>query len=69
MVQAVKRVAARLGNTPTVCRCYIHPTVEKLYLEGVTLDEFRRKERRIRRLQPEYEPEEAALLKMFRTAV
>ncbi len=70
MVQAVKRVAARLGNTPTVCRsCYIHPTVEKLYLEGVTLAEFRRKERRIRRLQPEYEPEEAALLKMFRTAV
>jgi DNA topoisomerase-1 len=68
MTQAVKRVAERLGNTPTVCRsCYIHPIVEKLYLEGVTLDEFRpRKQRRIRRLQPDYEPEEAALLKMFR---
>lgn len=71
MVQAVKRVAARLGNTPTVCRsCYIHPTVEKLYLEGITLDQFRRRrERRISRLQPEYEIEESALLKMFRTAV
>ncbi len=70
MAQAVKRVAERLGNTPIVCRsCYIHPTVEKLYLEGVTLDEFRRRnQRQIRRLQPEYEPEEAALLKMFRTS-
>ncbi|MFN2454675.1 MAG: DNA topoisomerase IB [Pyrinomonadaceae bacterium] len=70
MVQAVKRVAERLGNTPTVCRsCYIHPTVEKFYTEGVTLEEFRRRNaRHIRRLQPEYEPEETALLKMFRSA-
>ncbi len=70
MVQAVKRVAERLGNTPTVCRsCYIHPTVEKFYVQGVTLEEFRRRnQRQIRRLQPEYEPEEAALLKMFRAA-
>jgi len=70
MAQAVKRVAERLGNTPIVCRsCYIHPTVEKLYLEGVTLDEFRRRnQKQIRRLQPEYEPEESALLKMFHSA-
>jgi len=38
------------------------------YLEGTTLDEFRpRKLRRVRRRQqPEYDPEEAALLKLLK---
>jgi DNA topoisomerase I len=32
---AVQRVAARLGNTPAVCRrCYIHPAVLEAYIEG-----------------------------------
>ena len=35
VTEAVKAVAARLGNTPAVCRrCYIHPAVMKAYLEG-----------------------------------
>ncbi|MDQ3756032.1 MAG: DNA topoisomerase IB, partial [Acidobacteriota bacterium] len=68
LVKAVKRVAEHLGNTPTVCRsCYIHPTVIERYTQGVTLEEFRpRNARRIQRQQPEYEPEEIALLKLFR---
>lgn len=68
LTRAVKRVAERLGNTPTVCRtCYIHPTVFDGYLKGVTLEEFRRKvERSIHRIQPEYEPEELALLKLLK---
>jgi DNA topoisomerase-1 len=68
IIKAVKNVAEHLGNTPTVCRsCYIHPKVLECYLKGITLDEFRpRKERRIRRQQPEYEVEELALLKMLR---
>jgi len=33
--EAVERVAARLGNTPSVCRkCYIHPKVIDAYMEG-----------------------------------
>jgi DNA topoisomerase-1 len=33
--QAVKAVAGRLGNTPSVCRqCYIHPEVMSAYLAG-----------------------------------
>jgi DNA topoisomerase-1 len=69
IVQAVKQVAEHLGNTPTVCRsCYIHPSVIERYAQGVTLEAFRpKRSRRIRRLQPEYEPEELALLKLFRT--
>src|SRR5205814_1773006 len=68
LVKAVKRVAERLGNTPTVCRsCYIHPQVIESYEQGVTLAEFRRRvERSIKRIQPEYEVEEMALLKLLR---
>jgi DNA topoisomerase-1 len=68
LVQAVKHVAERLGNTPTVCRaCYIHPTVMDAYLKGITLEEFhRRVERSIKRIQPEYEVEEVALLKLLK---
>ncbi|HYG80309.1 MAG TPA: hypothetical protein VD861_07980 [Pyrinomonadaceae bacterium] len=68
LVRAVKRVAERLGNTPTVCKgCYIHPKVLDSYLRGVTLEQFRRRvERSIKRIQPEYEVEELALLKMLR---
>jgi DNA topoisomerase-1 len=35
IVEAVKRVAERLGNTPAICRkCYIHPAVLDSYLDG-----------------------------------
>jgi DNA topoisomerase-1 len=37
---AIERVAARLGNTPTICRkCYVHPEVVNAYLEGSVMDE------------------------------
>ncbi|MFL6229415.1 MAG: DNA topoisomerase IB [Pyrinomonadaceae bacterium] len=70
VVRAVERVAERLGNTPTVCRSsYIHPLVIESYLKGTTLEEFRpRRERRIGRQQPEYLPEERALLKMLKAS-
>jgi DNA topoisomerase-1 len=35
IVQAVKDVSARLGNTPSVCRkCYVHPEVYTAYRDG-----------------------------------
>jgi DNA topoisomerase-1 len=35
MVEAIKAVAQRLGNTPAVCRkCYVHPAVLECYLAG-----------------------------------
>jgi DNA topoisomerase-1 len=68
LVKAIKHVAEHLGNTPAVCRaCYIHPKVLESYLSGITLAEFRRRvERSIKRIQPEYEVEEVALLKMLK---
>ena len=36
---AIERVAARLGNTPAVCRkCYVHPEVLNSYLDGTMLE-------------------------------
>lgn len=35
IVETVKQVAERLGNTPAVCRkCYVHPTVFDAFREG-----------------------------------
>jgi DNA topoisomerase-1 len=68
---AVKKVAEQLGNTPTVCRAsYIHPTIFKTYEKGITLDEFRPKKTRIiPRVEAEYEPEEKALMKLFKAEI
>ena len=42
VVKAIESVAARLRNTVAVCRkCYIHPVVIELYLNG-SLGNFRR---------------------------
>lgn len=65
---AIESVAARLGNTPTICRkCYIHPEVLDGYLEGTLLlqvadaveDELREDIARLK-------PEEAAVLGLLR---
>jgi DNA topoisomerase-1 len=38
VVEAIKAVAKRLGNTPSVCRkCYVHPAVLDHYLSGTML--------------------------------
>ena len=35
IAQAIKDVAARLGNTPAVCRrCYVHPTILDAFEQG-----------------------------------
>ncbi len=39
VVDAIKRVAARLGNTPSVCRkCYVHPVILECYLNGEMIE-------------------------------
>ncbi|HEY5089890.1 MAG TPA: DNA topoisomerase IB, partial [Polyangia bacterium] len=38
VARAIEQVAARLGNTPSVCRkCYVHPAVISAYLEGTPI--------------------------------
>ena len=43
VVEAIKQVANRLGNTPSVCRkCYVHPAVLEAYMGGLTLEAARK---------------------------
>jgi DNA topoisomerase-1 len=44
VVQVIKVVAKRLGNTPAVCRkCYVHPAVLDCYFEGVMMKILKRR--------------------------
>ncbi|MDB5860337.1 MAG: topB [Ramlibacter sp.] len=64
---AIERVSARLGNTPTICRkCYIHPEVLNAYVEGDLLLQVKeRAEEELRDDLAELKPEEAAVLAML----
>jgi DNA topoisomerase-1 len=64
VVQAIERVAERLGNTPSVCRkCYVHPAVLDAYLEGTMLEAVKqRAEQEIADALPGLKPEEGAVL-------
>ena len=43
VVEAIKTVAAQLGNTPAICRkCYVHPAVIEAYLAGSLLEMLQR---------------------------
>jgi DNA topoisomerase-1 len=65
---AIERVAARLGNTPTICRkCYVHPEVLNSYLDGKLVLEIKSEiESELRDELAGLPPEEAAILAMLR---
>jgi len=43
VAEAIKAVAAQLGNTPAICRkCYVHPVVIEAYREGSLLEMLQR---------------------------
>ena len=61
---AIERVAARLGNTPTVCRkCYVHPEVLDSYLADELVLEVQKEVRKeLKEDLPTLRPEEALVL-------
>jgi DNA topoisomerase I len=65
---AIENVAARLGNTPTICRkCYVHPEVLTSYLDGNLVLEIKSAvETELRDELEGLKPEEAAVLAMLR---
>jgi DNA topoisomerase I len=64
---AIEKVAARLGNTPTICRkCYIHPEILSSYVEGSLLVEVKDEiEEELREDLADLRPEEAAVLSLL----
>lgn len=72
IVQAIESVAARLGNTPSVCRkCYVHPAVFEAYLDGALLQPSTLQTMQQRAAQEmqdslhDLRPEEAAVLALL----
>jgi DNA topoisomerase-1 len=65
---AIENVAARLGNTPTICRaCYIHPEILNSYLAGdLLLDIKQEAETELREDLEGLNPEEVAVLTLLR---
>ncbi|HET6828835.1 MAG TPA: DNA topoisomerase IB, partial [Ramlibacter sp.] len=58
---AIEGVAARLGNTPTICRkCYVHPEIFAAHGEGVLRLELSDELAGLK-------PEEAAVLRLLET--
>jgi len=66
---AIEQVSSRLGNTPTICRkCYVHPEVLSIYLEGALLVEIRDEvEAELKEHLAGLRPEEAAVLTLLET--
>jgi DNA topoisomerase-1 len=65
---AIEKVSARLGNTPTICRkCYIHPEVLNSYVDGNLVLEIKLQvEKELRGAIENMKPEEAAVLALLR---
>lgn len=65
---AIEKVAARLGNTPTICRkCYVHPEILDAYAAGELLLEVKAQvEAELREDLASLKPEEAAVLSLLR---
>ncbi|HVY04425.1 MAG TPA: DNA topoisomerase IB [Burkholderiales bacterium] len=67
LVRAIESVAAKLGNTPAICRkCYVHPAVMESYLDGSMLEAVqRRAEEGLAEDMHDLNPEEAAVLALL----
>lgn len=64
VVQAIRSVSERLGNTPAICRkCYIHPAVLDAYMDGSMLHTLKRRaEAEMAEGLEKLRPEEAAVM-------
>ena len=71
VVEAIKRVANRLGNTPSVCRkCYVHPAVLESYMGGAMVQAVKKEvahevEKELEKDIHDLRDEERGLLKML----
>jgi DNA topoisomerase I len=67
VVQAIKAVAERLGNTPTICKkCYVHPAILESYMDETLLETLTgRAGRELSKSLHELPPEEAAVLALL----
>jgi DNA topoisomerase-1 len=70
-VQAIKSVAARLGNTPSVCRKgYVHPAVLDSYMSGAMFKTVKRRvQQKDSTASHELQQQEFAMLDLLRSCI
>ena len=67
VVETIRQVSERLGNTAAVCRkCYVHPTVIECYLEGSGFPLMQRKRQRKNATNGELTSEERMTLRLLK---
>jgi DNA topoisomerase-1 len=67
LARAIEGVAARLGNTPAICRkCYVHPAVVEAYSRGTLRRAAPRRGRSRSPAPPGLGPDETATLSLLR---
>ncbi len=70
VVQAIKDVATRLGNTTAVCRkCYVHPEIIDAYLEGALSLEIAAPSLATKNRPPSLSAEETAVLALLQERI
>jgi DNA topoisomerase-1 len=63
VVQAIERVAERLGNTPSICRkCYVHPAVLDAYLDGSLVETLQQRAENLHDGEDDLDNDEAMVL-------
>ncbi len=66
LMRAIESVAAKLGNTPAICRkCYIHPAVMEAFLDGTMRDMLQKRAEHVPEDVDALDPEEAAVLALL----
>jgi len=66
VVQAIERVAERLGNTPAVCRkCYVHPAIIESYLDGSMVEAVKQRVDEVAEKQADLQPDEAQVMRLL----
>lgn len=66
VLKAIESVAARLGNTPSICKkCYVHPHVLEGYLDGTLVKALSARAKKLSGRLHSLRPEEAAVLALL----
>lgn len=70
VIETIKRVSARLGNTPAICRkCYVHPEIVERYMDGTIAGHVKRRHREEDAASHALRLEEIALLELLHRRV
>ncbi|MBV9278044.1 MAG: DNA topoisomerase IB [Candidatus Eremiobacteraeota bacterium] len=70
VIETIRQVAERLGNTAAVCRkCYVHPTVIESYMEGARFPLVSTKRARKSAPNGELKPEEKMTLRLLKNSL